>query len=98
MLPRNGELVVMSSRVTPTWDGKTARLEVSPVEEDDAGVYCCMAENEAGTSQCSARVVVLATDDPSQEDKQPPVFLRELEDLSTHEGHGIELHAQLHGK
>ncbi|XP_069686561.1 titin homolog isoform X2 [Periplaneta americana] len=95
---RNGEMVVRSSRATPTWDGRTARLELEDLEADDAGMYTCVAHNEAGTSRCSARVQVLAQDDPSDEDRQPPVFLQGLppETMAT-DGDVLELQVRLQG-
>ncbi|PNF38135.1 hypothetical protein B7P43_G14603, partial [Cryptotermes secundus] len=95
---RNGDLVVRSSRVTPTWDGRTARLEVEPLELEDAGMYTCVAENEVGRTRCSARLVVLDEDDPSQEDKQPPVFLQNLlPETVAMDGDMLELQVRLQG-
>jgi hypothetical protein len=48
------------------------------LELEDEGLYTCVAENEVGRTRCSARLVVLEKDDPSQADRQPPVFLQEL--------------------
>jgi hypothetical protein len=96
---RNGELVVRSSRVTPTWDGRTARLELDNLELEDAGMYTCVAENEMGRTRCSARLVVLDKDDPSQEDRQPPVFLKGLPpEAVASDGDVLELQVRLQGE
>jgi hypothetical protein len=96
---RNGELVVRSSRVTPTWDGRTARLEIENLEMEDAGLYTCVAENEMGKTRCSARLVVLDENDPSQEDKQPPVFLQNLPpEAVAMDGDMLELQVRLQGE
>ncbi|PSN51429.1 hypothetical protein C0J52_05457 [Blattella germanica] len=93
---RNGELVVRSSRITPTWDGRTARLEFEELELEDAGMYTCVAENEVGKTRCSARLVVLEKDDPSDEDRQPPVFLQGLpEETVAMDGEALELQVRL---
>lgn len=88
-----------SARVTPTWDGHTARLDIENLELEDAGMYTCVAENETGKTRCSARLVVLDKDDPSQEDKQPPVFLQGLPagTMAT-EGEVLELQVRLQGE
>ena len=90
--------MVRSSRVIPTWDGRTARLEIENLELEDAGLYTCVAENEVGRTRCSARLVVLEKDDPSQADRQPPVFLQELpaEVVGT-DGDTLDLQVRLEG-
>lgn len=91
--------MVRSSRVTPTWDGRTARLEIENLELEDAGMYTCVAENEMGRTRCSARLVVLDKDDPSQEDRQPPVFLQGLPpETVTTDGDVLELQVRLQGE
>lgn len=88
-----------SSRVTPTWDGRTARLEIDNLELEDAGMYTCLAENEMGRTRCSARLVVLDENDPSQEDRQPPVFLQNLPpETVAVDGDVLELHVRLQGE
>jgi hypothetical protein len=96
---RNGELVVRSSRVTPTWDGRTARLEIEDLELEDAGMYTCVAENEMGRTRCSARLVVLQENDPTLEDKQAPVFLQNLPpEAVAVDGDMLELQVRLEGE
>ena len=91
--------MVRSSRVTPTWDGRTARLEIENLELEDAGMYTCVAENEMGKTRCSARLVVLDKDDPSQEDRQPPVFLQNLPpEVVATDGELLELQVRLQGE
>jgi hypothetical protein len=90
--------VVRSSRVIPTWDGRTARLEIENLELEDAGLYTCVAENEVGRTRCSARLVVLEKDDPSQEDRRPPVFLQELPaEVVATDGDMLDLQVRLEG-
>jgi len=90
--------VVRSSRVIPTWDGRTARLEIENLELEDAGLYTCVAENEVGRTRCSARLVVLEKDDPSQEDTRPPVFLHELPaEVVATDGDVLDLQVRLEG-
>lgn len=91
--------MVRSSRVTPTWDGRTARLEIENLEMEDSGMYTCVAENEVGKTRCSARLVVLEKDDPSQEDRQPPVFLQGLPPGTVaSDGDVLELQVRLQGE
>ncbi|XP_066996546.2 titin homolog isoform X2 [Anabrus simplex] len=95
---RNGEMVVRSERVTPSWDGRTARLEIEPLEPEDAGVYTCVAENEAGKTSCSAKVEVLDLNDKSDRDRQPPHFLQDLpKDTMAVDGQPLELQVRLQG-
>ncbi|RZF42786.1 hypothetical protein LSTR_LSTR015510, partial [Laodelphax striatellus] len=95
---RDNEAVVKSDRVQPLWDGRTARLKLKCLEREDAGVYTCVAENELGTSRCSAELLVLAADDPSDADLRPPVFVAGLpETTSTPEGQPAELIVKLQG-
>ena len=90
--------MVRSSRVIPTWDGRTARLEIENLELEDAGLYTCVAENEVGRTRCSARLVVLEKDDPSQEDTRPPVFLHELPaEVVATDGDVLDLQVRLEG-
>lgn len=91
--------MVRSSRTTPTWDGRTARLEIENLELEDAGMYTCVVENEMGKTRCSARLVVLDKDDPSQEDRQPPKFLQGLPPgtVAT-DGDVLELQVRLQGE
>uniref|UniRef100_A0A8D8WY19 Myosin light chain kinase, smooth muscle n=1 Tax=Cacopsylla melanoneura TaxID=428564 RepID=A0A8D8WY19_9HEMI len=69
---KNGELLVQSDKITPTWDGKVARLELDDLDISDSGVYTCIAENEIGKTRCSAELSV--TPDTSDAELQPPVF------------------------
>ncbi|XP_054274333.1 titin-like isoform X2 [Macrosteles quadrilineatus] len=95
---RNGEMLVKSSRVIPTWDGRRAKLELHSLQPEDAGVYTCVAENAVGTTQCSAELRVLQTSDPSDADLQPPVFLQGLPPEQTAaEGQPFELQVRLQG-
>jgi len=90
--------VVRSSRVIPTWDGRTARLEIENLELEDAGLYTCVAENEVGRTRCSARLMVLEKGDPSQEDRRPPVFLQELPaEMVATDGDMLDLQVRLEG-
>ena len=90
--------MVRSSRVIPTWDGRTARLEIENLELEDAGLYTCVAENEVGRTRCSARLVVLERGDPSQEDRRPPVFLQELPaEVVATDGDMLDLQVRLEG-
>ena len=90
--------MVRSSRVIPTWDGRTARLEIENLELEDAGLYTCVAENEVGRTRCSARLVVLEKGNPSQEDRRPPVFLQELPaELVATDGDMLDLQVRLEG-
>lgn len=91
---RNGELVVRTKRVTPTWNGETAMLEIQNLEMDDAGVYTCVAENEFGKAECSTEVVV-TEDNPSR--PAAPVFVEPLNDVVTEEGRAIELLTRIQG-
>nr|CAD7413048.1 unnamed protein product [Timema poppensis] len=95
---RNEELVVRGTRVTPTWDGHVARLELDNLQHEDAGVYTCVAENELGRTRCSAELRVLDTLDPSDEDRRPPEFIQGLpETTAVLEGHSVELQVWLRG-
>lgn len=95
---RNGELVVLTDKTVPSWDGRRARLELRDLELDDAGIYTCVAENEVGTTRCSAELVVLDTTDPSDADLRPPMFLEGLQpELTLDEGLPIELQTRLQG-
>ncbi|CAG2058615.1 unnamed protein product, partial [Timema podura] len=95
---RNEELVVRGARVTPTWDGRVARLELDNLQQEDAGVYTCVAENELGRTRCSAELRVLDTLDPSDEDRRPPEFVQGLpETTAVLEGHSVELQVWLRG-
>ena len=90
--------MVRSSRVIPTWDGRTARLEIENLELEDAGLYTCVAENEVGRTRCSARLMVLEKGDPSQEDRRPPVFLQELPaEMVATDGDMLDLQVRLEG-
>jgi hypothetical protein len=85
--------------VIPTWDGRTARLEIESLELEDAGTYTCVAENEMGKTRCSARLVVLDMDDASQEDREPPVFLQGLPpEVVAEDGDPLELEVLLQGE
>jgi hypothetical protein len=62
-------------------------------------MYTCVAENEMGKTRCSARLVVLEENDPSQEDKQAPVFLQNLPpEAVTMDGDMLELQVRLQGE
>lgn len=93
---RDGHLIVRSSRVTPTWDGETAMLEIENLEEDDAGVYTCVMENEMGRSQSSAEVTVVAVDDVAA--MTPPCFVKGLTDTMLEEETSAEIKVQIEGK
>ncbi|XP_039287324.1 LOW QUALITY PROTEIN: muscle M-line assembly protein unc-89 [Nilaparvata lugens] len=95
---RNTEVVVKSDRIHPLWDGRCARLKLTSLEREDAGVYTCVAENELGTTRCSAELLVLAEDDPSDADLRPPVFLTGLPATTNiPEGQPAELQVKLQG-
>lgn len=88
-----------TERVTPLWDGRTARLKLKDLEKEDAGVYTCVAENELGRTRCSAELVVLDVTDPSDADLRPPVFVSGLPELTpATEGQPFELQVKLLGK
>lgn len=36
---RNGEMLVMTEHVVPSWDGRVARLELRGLREEDAGRF-----------------------------------------------------------
>jgi hypothetical protein len=66
---------------------------------EDAGMYTCVAENEMGKTRCSARLIVLDKDDPSEEDRQPPVFLQNLPpEVAAVDGDMLELQVRLQGE
>ena len=66
---------------------------------EDAGMYTCVAENDEGKTRCSARLLVLDKDDPSDEDRQPPVFLQGLPPQTVaSDGEGFELQVRVQGK
>ncbi|KAL1131134.1 hypothetical protein AAG570_012371 [Ranatra chinensis] len=95
---RNGELLVRSDRVIPTWDGRTARLEVENVTVEDSGVYTCVADSPMGSTRCSARLRVIETDDPGDADLRPPVVVAGLpEETAAQEGRPYELQIRVKG-
>lgn len=95
---RNGKLVELSDRVSRRWDGKKEKLELTDVIVDDAGIYTCVAENEVGTTRCSAELLVIDTTDSCGADLSPPVFLEGLKDtICATEGYPLELEVRLQG-
>lgn len=92
---RNGELVLRSERVVPTWDGQTCMLEIISLEPEDAGVYTCVVENELGRARCSAELRVTDAEDTST--LMPPVFVQGLTDVCLKEGTSAELNVQIEG-
>lgn len=95
---RDGELVVRGPRATPSWDGRVCRLTLRKVRATDAGVYTCVAANDAGETRCSAQLLVLDKGDPSDADRRPPVFVRGIpRHTDAAEGKSLELQVELRG-
>jgi len=92
---RDGELVVYTGRIKPSWDGESAMLEIECCELEDAGVYTCVVQNELGKCQCSAEVTLLAADDFAEE--TPPAFVEGLKDTVLEEGTTTEIKVQIQG-
>lgn len=91
--------MVRGPRATPSWDGRVYRLALTGLRAADAGVYTCVASNEAGETRCSARLLVLDRGDPSDADRRPPVFVRGIpRHTDAREGRALELQVQLKGR
>ncbi|KAE8748296.1 hypothetical protein FOCC_FOCC004932, partial [Frankliniella occidentalis] len=95
---KDGDLVLRGSRATPSWDGRVSRLTLRELRAADAGVYICVASNEAGETRCSAQLLVLDQGDPSDADRRPPVFVKGIpRHTDAHEGKALELQVELRG-
>ncbi|KAK3921260.1 Muscle M-line assembly protein unc-89, partial [Frankliniella fusca] len=95
---KDGDLVVRGARAEPSWDGRVSRLTLRGLRAADAGVYTCVASNEAGETRCSAQLLVLDKADPSDADRRPPVFVRGIpRHTDAPEGKALELQVQLRG-
>lgn len=80
-----------------TYINGNCRLEIFNVSPSDAAVFSCVATNPAGTSQTTANLIVI--EDPKQQQtlKQPPCFIRNLQNGYANEKSSFEFNCIVEG-
>ena len=79
---KNGEKVVEEERHSLVNQGNgTFSLAISDSTDDDAGEYCCVASNNYGKVTTSSQLTV----ERSAPQVHPPVFEKELTDVTVNE-------------
>ena len=71
---KDGEPLKTSKRVKDDFDGEVASLSFTETDLDDEGDYKCVAQNELGSSSCSAELLV-------NEPATKPEFTKAMKDI-----------------
>lgn len=91
---RNEDQVVETNRIMSLCED-TAILQIEYLELEDAGIYCCIAENDSGKSYYYVELLVI---EENEVDGTPPIFQEGLKNYVVEEGNPIELQVQIKGK
>uniref|UniRef100_A0A3B4GAE5 Ig-like domain-containing protein n=1 Tax=Pundamilia nyererei TaxID=303518 RepID=A0A3B4GAE5_9CICH len=84
---KNSKLIRNDKRHRITVKDDLLALQVLAVETGDVGLYQCSVENEVGRASCDCHVTL----------KEPPSFVRKLENLSSLAGSEVSLICSLKG-
>ncbi|VDM63858.1 unnamed protein product, partial [Angiostrongylus costaricensis] len=76
------------------YDGMNAKLEIRDAQPDDTGVYCVKIQNEFGTAECKAELVVIPDPDKNH---VAPDFQAVLEDVECNEGDEVRFKSVITG-
>ncbi|KAE9420506.1 hypothetical protein Angca_003012, partial [Angiostrongylus cantonensis] len=76
------------------YDGLNAKLEIRDAQPDDTGVYCVKIQNEFGTAECKAELVVIPDPDKNH---VAPDFQAVLEDVECNEGDEVRFKSVITG-
>ena len=88
---RGSELLLENDDLKVELTDDICVLVVRKVNADDQGVYRCVATNEYGSTTTTAELLVYKPD-------YPPVFKRELQDISIFQGKDLRLEVEVEGK
>ncbi|XP_076449773.1 uncharacterized protein LOC143286078 isoform X2 [Babylonia areolata] len=88
----NGREVRQTRQRRTTFNGKTATLTLTEVGEDDGGEYQCVIKNVHGEVSTSCTVST-----QEGEKMEPPVFIKELQDMEVEDGDKVELVVEVKG-
>ncbi|XP_059176220.1 serine-rich adhesin for platelets-like, partial [Physella acuta] len=91
---KNGVPQKHSQDARQSFDGREARLEMSDVYVDDAGLYSCLAQNEAGVQTSSCELIVKAS---GSESTVVPMFLTKLTNATVYDGESLILECEVVG-
>ncbi|XP_078795836.1 titin-like [Oryzias latipes] len=84
---KNSKVIRNDKKHRITVKDELLALQVQVVEAGDVGSYQCIVENEVGRASCDCQVTL----------KEPPMFVRKLENLSSLVGRDVSLQCNLKG-
>ncbi|KAK5974865.1 hypothetical protein GCK32_004431, partial [Trichostrongylus colubriformis] len=76
------------------YDGMNAKLEIRDAQPDDTGVYCVKIQNEFGTEESKAKLVVVPDPDKNH---VAPEFQATIEDVECNEGDEVRFKSVITG-
>uniref|UniRef100_W6NSL4 Pleckstrin homology and Immunoglobulin I-set domain containing protein n=1 Tax=Haemonchus contortus TaxID=6289 RepID=W6NSL4_HAECO len=76
------------------YDGMNAKLEIRDAQPDDTGVYCVKIQNEYGTDESKAKLVVVPDPDKNH---VAPEFQAVIEDVECNEGDEVRFKSVITG-
>ncbi|BFZ15552.1 hypothetical protein BsWGS_18591 [Bradybaena similaris] len=88
----NGKEVFSGFHMKLQHVAQTATLTIKEVQERDAGEFKCVMTGKNGELETSCNLII-----KSQEEMEPPVFVKELHDMEVEEGDKLELDVEVKG-
>ncbi|XP_050440783.1 obscurin isoform X44 [Adelges cooleyi] len=86
MWHKNGRQLNNGDKYKIRRDGEVCSLTVCDVQEDDAGLYSCIATNRDGTATCEAQLAIAPKIVDKSRKQEPPSFMKKIGDCEIYDG------------
>ncbi|XP_050523343.1 obscurin isoform X48 [Daktulosphaira vitifoliae] len=83
---KNGHQLNNCNKYKIRRDGEVCSLSVHCVEEDDVGLYSCIATNRDGTATCEAQLSIAPKIIDKSRKLEPPSFMKKIGDCEIYDG------------